>query len=418
MENKTEITMGKEAMDQTADTQTPYIENAWNHIDMFDMFDNGEYLWFTSLDYNALFKMSKCTFSAEYVGSFPDEDFYRYRLYTSINEHDGKLFFTPCSAHEIGVYDMKNQCFEKISIDIPREVNDMSKTKYSKKFISGFIYNNILILIPCCYDRVVLYNIATEKVSFRSNLFQYFYAKYHAFTASSDSQFYLCWFARRMNEEMIAFHLQCNKNILIFYNLKTGEFKEQEIGSKDSIFSLTEWDGEAIYLYDMRADTLVKWEKATGKYLECRIIDQLPEFQPCGLNSSFVNMKILGNWLYLIPSITNVLVKVDTTTLTVVTVNTLSDECLIPHEGAAYLWMCRIFNDKLYLMGNRSKELIIYKKNGEIQRIRIEVPGNLENVIAEKHLEDEMRNHHCIVSEEQVPLTRFLNILGNLGAGI
>ncbi len=406
--------MGNETLAQNMNTQETNIGNTWNHIDMFDIFDDGKYLWFTTVDYNALFKMNKYTFCAEYAGSFPDEDLYGYRLYTSINERDGKLFFTPCSAHEIGVYDMKNERFSKIDIGIPRNVNDISDAKYSKKFISSFISNNILILIPCCYNRVVLYDIATGKVLFRNDLFEYFYAKYHNYTVSSDLQFYLCWFAGKISEEVIAFHLHWNKNIVIFYNLKTGEFREQIIGGTDSVLSLIECDIENIYLYNVNADTLIKWEKATGKCVKCRIAAQLPEFHPCGLNGSFLNMRVFGGKLYLIPSITNIAVKVDIKTMTAAAVDTLSSECLIPHGSSAYFWPCRVFDDKLYLMGNRSKELIVLTKNEEIQRVRIKVPEGLEDVIAEKHLEDEMQNHHCFVSEEHIPSSRFLKILGNL----
>ena len=95
--------MNKEVLDQTMDIQILDSENKWDYIGIFDMFDDGAYLWFTSIEYNALFKLNKCTFHVNYMGSFPNEELYGVRLYTSINEYNGKLFFTPCTAHEIGV---------------------------------------------------------------------------------------------------------------------------------------------------------------------------------------------------------------------------------------------------------------------------------------------------------------------------
>lgn len=382
-------------------------------IGIFDMFDDGEYLWFTAIEYNALFKMSKHTFDVEYIGSFPDEELYGYRLYTSINEYNGKLFFTPCTAHEIGVYDTRTRCFEKVSIGIPRDENDLSQMRYGKKFVSGFTCGSTLVLIPCCYDKVVLYDIAAGTVSFQEDLYKHFHAKYHDQTTSLDSQFYFCWFARRVNESEVVFDLHCNKNILIFYNLKTGEFRELAIGSEKGSFSLVECDGRQVYLYNTPADVLVKWEIETGEYFECRIADQLPEFQSCGLENSFVNMTVLGEWLYLIPANTNVAIKVDTTTSAFAVVEELSEECTIQREEVAYLNLCRVYDNKLYLWGNRSKRLVIYGKDGELQHVEIKIPEGIEDIIAEKHLADLICNGYFQVAEGAFSLKNFINVLTN-----
>lgn len=386
----------------------------WDRMGIFDMFDDGEYLWFTSLEYNALFKMSKRTFCVDYVGSFPDEETYGNRLYTSINECNGKLYFTPCTAHEIGIYDMRNECFEKRSIGISRDDNDLQNIKYAKKFVSGYMYNNALILIPCCYDRIVIYDIITGRVSFNADLFEYFYKKYHDCTTSPDAQFYLCWFAGKLNESEIVFNLHCNKNILVFYNLKTGVFREQAIGGKGGSFSLVECDGGRVFLYEVSTDTLVRWEVESGEYSECHIADQVSEFRPCGFDYSFLNMAVLGDFIYLIPANANVAVKVNTNTLDASVSESLSGECTIPDKGVVYLNLKKVLEHKLYLLGNRSKELVVYEKDGGLQRVRINVPPNIENIMAEQFLADLIRTNHCWFSEEQIPLTRFIKALASI----
>lgn len=136
--------MNEEAVNQSKDIKNLAHESRWEHIGIFDMFDDGENLWFTSLEYNALFKMSKRTFDVDYVGSFPDEEAYGGRLYTSVNECNGKLYFTPCTAHEIGIYDMKNECFEKGSIGISRDDNDLLKIKYAKSLCQALYIITLL----------------------------------------------------------------------------------------------------------------------------------------------------------------------------------------------------------------------------------------------------------------------------------
>lgn len=406
-------TMQNKTSEQIPDTQSANDDNRESYVSIFDMFDDGEYLWFTAIEYNALFKMNKRTFVVEYMGSFPEEEAYGYRLYTSINEYNGKLFFTPCTAREIGIYDMKENCFEKASIGISRADNDLSRVQYEKKFVSGFICDGVLVLIPCCYDKVVLYDIHAGTVSFREDLFTHFYEKYHDQVTSLDSRFYLCWFARRVNESEIVFNLHSNKNVLILYDLRTGKFREQIVGSGESSFSLVESDGRQVYLYDTPGDVLVKWELETGKYFECHIVDQLPEFRPCGLENSFVNMAVLGEWLYLIPANTNVAIRVDTTTSTVAKVEELSEECTIQREGIAYWNLCRVYDDRLYLYGNHSKELVIYGKDGKAQRIAIKIPKEVKDIIAERALTDLMRYGCSLIREGPVSLTNLIHVLAS-----
>ncbi|MDE7430599.1 MAG: LicD family protein, partial [Lachnospiraceae bacterium] len=65
-----------------------------------ELYDDGEYYWFTSWNYNALFRMDRESWSVEYIGSFPDEAPNGFRLYSSILEYNGRLYFTPCRANE------------------------------------------------------------------------------------------------------------------------------------------------------------------------------------------------------------------------------------------------------------------------------------------------------------------------------
>lgn len=396
------------------DISTPSGESRWDHVGLFDMFDDGENFWFTSIEFNALFKMSKNTFAVEYIGSFPNEELYRYRLYTSINEKNGKLFFAPCSACEIGVYDMYTHRFEKINIGIAKEENDLLKIKYAKKFVSSFICNNLLILIPCCYDSTVFYNTDTGELFFKDEMFAYFHGRYGDCTTSLDSEFYLCWFAKRIKESEIVFDLHCNKNILVFYNLETGEFREQKIGGKYRTFSLIECKDKHVFLYDTATDTVIKWEIDTVACSECHIVDQVHEFHPCGVEISFVNMAVLEDWLYLIPANTNLAVKINIETMEALPVDVLSRECTIQNKEVAYLNLCNVFADRLYLWGNRSKQLIIYRKDGEVQNIQMKIPNDFRNFMAENDLADLMYKNQYWFNEEQIPLNRFMNALKKL----
>ncbi len=388
--------------------------NRYSGIGIFDLFDDGEELWFTSIEYNALFKMNKQTSEIEYAGSFPDEEWNVYRLYTSINEWEGKLLFTPCAACEIGIYDKIKKQFKKVNIGLSKQDNDISKIKYGKKFVSGFIYNHTLILIPCCYDKTVFYDINNDKINVSDELYKYFYAKYNSFATSLDSQFYFCWYAKRINHSEIIFDLHCNQNIVVIYNLVTGKFRERKAGDKNRSFSLIEYYDKSVYLYDEMADVLVRWELYTDEVIEYYIADILPEFQACGLNHSFVNMIILENWLYLIPANTNMAVKINITTMDMFIEDILSKECSVRSNEIAYLGLCRVFEDKMYLFRNRSKKIIIYEKGRILQAVKTELSSWSKHCIQKNYIINLINNQIYLFGEDVFLLNDFLDAVISL----
>lgn len=401
--------------DQTASVQAPAHTDGRCRFSVFDLFDDGEYVWFTSIEYNALFMMDKQTLDAKYMGSFPDEETYGFRLYTTITENRGKLYFTPCSAHEIGVYDIRNKKFEKINIGISRKENDTTNVKYGKKFVSGYIHDNVLTLIPCCYDNTIAYHIDSKKLIVNDDMFQYFHTKYSPYISSVDQQFYLCWFSKKVSQCEVTFNLQSNTNVVAFYNLATGEFMEQKVGQEDRCFTLIEYDGTYLWLYDAKTDTLVRWKQDSREYTEICIANRLPEFQPCYLNNSFVNMAILNGWLYLIPANANIAVKVNVTTLEAMTADMLSDECSVQNSEIAYSNLCKISGEKLFLFRNKSKRFMAYDKGRSVRQGSVKLSISIDDMLEQNCLKDLMQNNHNLFGEEQIALTNFLKVVNDAG---
>lgn len=382
------------------------------NFSIFDVFDDGKYLWFTALEYNALFKMEKQTQQVDYVGRFPEEN-HQYRLYSSIAEYQGKLYFTPCSAHEIGVYDMKHNQFEKINIGITKQENDITQIKFAKKYISSFVQGDVLILIPACYDGLIRCDLTTYEVSMETEMVKFFSEKYHAYITSAEHKFYFCWFAKRMNDTEVVFNLHSNTNVVVFYNLDTGAYREQSVGSKDRTFELVEYDGRHIWLYDSGADTIVRWNDAEKECTEISIAAQLADFQPCGFDHSFVNMIIWKGALLLIPANANFAVKVNMRTMAVSEIEKLSTECELLEEGAAYSILCRNTENCLYLFGFRSKTLIEYEDEENLRRFQLEFSRQAKDALKQQSLTDEINRMDSprLFSELQFSLNNFLTAI-------
>lgn len=130
-------------------------------LDFEDIFDDGQNLIFTAMHFNGLFKMNKETMQPELIGFFPDENPVGERLYSGIAEHNGKLYFTPMSAKEIGVYDMTDNSFSKITYP--------KSDKSIADFYNIIAYENVLIFIPYMYPAIMNYDTETGKLSYCSD---------------------------------------------------------------------------------------------------------------------------------------------------------------------------------------------------------------------------------------------------------
>nr|AGS52806.1 CDP-glycerol:poly(glycerophosphate) glycerophosphotransferase [uncultured bacterium contig00009] len=405
---------GKPILIQLVDENDLINSRKQVELSIFDIYDDGAYLWFTAIEFNALFKVDKETGNIKYVGSFPGERRSGWRLYTTINENNGKLYFTPCSAVEIGVYDINNDRFEKINIGINSEENDVTQVQYLKKFASSFIQNDKLYLIPCCYNKSIVYDIATGIVSADENMFLSFKSRYGEHTTSLDSQFYFCWLARKINKSEIVFNLHCNKNIAVRLCLESGDFNEYKVSGEHRTYTLVECGGDYIWLYDASGDTLVRWNKTNNEYDELVVADHIPQFKACGLNSSFVNMVIFAQHLFLIPANTNLALKVNIHTMKISVVGELTDECSIIGEGIVFSNLSRVIGNRLYLYSNRSGSIVEYDEvAGNLRKVKITLPDGGRSIIERGYLLDSLLDGYAMFGEGQISLANFLDTLNS-----
>lgn len=333
------------------------------HISIFDLHDDGEHLWFTSLEYNALFRLDKASGEIHYVGSFPGEEWFCGRLYTQVVAHGEKLYFVPCTATEIGVYDMAAQTFHKINFGLTKETNDLSDIHCLKKFASGFVYEGKLFLIPCCYQKMVICDLATGQVEMDGAMYEYYHTRYAKKTTSPDHVFYLCWIARRIDEARIVFDLHSNVNKIVLYDFRTRSFSDVTVGQDGDTFSYTQWDGRRVILYETRRDCLVCYDLQT-KETQRILLSAVKKFRPRGLKNSFVNMGLLGGKLWLIPAFSNVGLQVNLEAGEVSEIPELSNAQDQPGDALPYLNLAHTSQDGLYVNDNRLKAIVAFDATG------------------------------------------------------
>ena len=258
---------------------------------VFDAYSDGDNLWYAAIEYNALWRKSLNDDALEYVGSFPNESMFQWRLYTSVCEHEGKLYFIPASAHEIGVYDMNEKKFSKINIGIKKEENDVTDIRYAKKYVSAFVFDDKLVLLPCCYDKVVVYDLKKETVETDSSLFTALEEKHKGTITSAEGAFYLCWNARKIDEDNVIFDLHSNSNAYIKYNVRKNTWEEYYAGDEGYSYNFIEYQDGEVWLYDDKKMLLVNCSMLGEEYKTYI----LPITKG---NMLISNMFLNGEWLY------------------------------------------------------------------------------------------------------------------------
>lgn len=114
-------------------------------------------LFFSCLDYNALYKISSGKSTPEFVGRFPHEQPLSYFLHKECFFYKDKLIFTPENSSYIQIYDIKKQKFNSIYI-----------TNYPNRKFShaeSIIFGDFLLIFPMTFDEPVLkLNLVNEMI--------------------------------------------------------------------------------------------------------------------------------------------------------------------------------------------------------------------------------------------------------------
>lgn len=126
---------------------------------------NGSY-WFTSIGYNAFFKLDEDKDIAHCVGCFSKEQDAR-RLYLDIVQYQDKLVFVPLKAEAIALYDMNAGEFSYIPLCLPaKEMNTGVAYSADEKFAFAGIWKNNLYLFPATYPAIIKLDMESYEVEY------------------------------------------------------------------------------------------------------------------------------------------------------------------------------------------------------------------------------------------------------------
>lgn len=275
----------------------------WSNLEFENLCDTGDYFWFTPANLNALFRMNKITFKTEYMGMFPGEEISGYRLYRSIVELNGKLYFVPLTAHSIAVYDIEDNSFSAIKIRDLRSHLELTG-KYRYIFHDAIKYEKYIFFIPYWYPAIVRYDTETGEVAYFDD-----WVNKLPISNTDSGLGYFCE-ASFHDKKLI---LPCfNSGAVVELDMEqlssTVYFSDSVIGNYRSLC----YDGNNYWMCT-HTGNIVKWDYCKNELVNVK----MPERFIVRKENSFCSIRYIENSVWVFPCHASEVIVIDTTNMSV-----------------------------------------------------------------------------------------------------
>lgn len=128
---------------------------------------DNEYAYGSSSKFNGLFRINMNTGECSYLQMFPKEKASARRLHTKAFLYENKIFFIPCTAKNISIYDIEKDNITSIEL---KEVDSQKYPWYlaGNKFNDGVLYKDSLFLVASTYPAIVKLDLKTYLLEYYS----------------------------------------------------------------------------------------------------------------------------------------------------------------------------------------------------------------------------------------------------------
>jgi hypothetical protein len=359
---------GKPVMIQNADVTEE--DDARRNLAFENLYDNGEYFWFTAYAFNGLFRMDKETWKAEYMGSFPGEKADGHRLYRAIAGLNGRLYFAPFSAEEIACYDTHTGCFEKITVPAPDTDREYLP---DRKFAAAVAHEDCVFFVGCGYPGILRINAGNGN----TECFSDWAAELQEMKADSNTAYFRT--ARTVGKNIAAASLKSNTVLLFDPDSCVSDVRA--VGAAGNRYVDLCFDGADYWLLPKSDGPAVRWNSETGLCEECADFPQGID----GGEWAFWSVEYAAGRVWLFPFAAGAALKLCTRDGSV----RVADEFRSEHEKTSELIngaciLSAVTGGKLYAHTGKTNRFIEYDPGtGRRREEAIAVPPEAEDIIRE-----------------------------------
>jgi hypothetical protein len=251
------------------------------------------YYWFTPYYFNALMRMDKDSLEVEYMGMFPGEAQGIRQLYRAGARVGNKLYFTPYSAENMGVYDMDSGEFGRVGIPKPEDAERPKSYNADAKFTRGVEAGGKLYMLPSSYPGLLVYDVSENSFdlvdgwlgTFESRMFNRETSYFNSVVADC--------------ERGILTMFSPSANAALELDIKTNRTAVRVLGSEKSGYSGAVFAEGAYWAASLEKYALTRLGPEPGKVTE--YVADLEGMEKAE-GARFQEIKKRGDWLYLLPS--------------------------------------------------------------------------------------------------------------------
>ncbi|MCI8376533.1 MAG: WD40 repeat domain-containing protein [Lachnospiraceae bacterium] len=261
------------------------------NLNFHDAYMDGEYIYFSSLDFNGLFRLKRGEKYAEWLGQFPGEEAWSKGLHYKIVEYNRKLFFTPFFGHGIHIYDLEKKNFKFYSL------HDKNIFSFSNAVES----DGKIFLIPLnMHTPFMIYDINNESVRANVDFWLYIRKRFHL-----TEKHFIGGFGCVLVNQKIYITI-VGLSIVICYDIQSGKICLKKIGFTprgihyfDGLFYFTVVNSYKIVIYDEKKDIAREVISEFENEEECPVLSILKYsdklfLMPGGYHTEVMEISFLG----------------------------------------------------------------------------------------------------------------------------
>lgn len=252
----------------------------------FDIAIHGNQAWFCNYLYASVFRMDLSSHKINLETFIPNKENYFEDLYGPIAYYKGNLILAPRRADRILLYNLSQKTFR----EIPVSMDVMEQNQRYSLFMDIIVVEDTAYILPCRYPAVLKLNLNTFHVT-------YYDAWYQELKKSlCEPQRFVFGRAAVRNEHECLFPAW-QDNLLMQFDLKTGDYIIHRIFDWHIPFSAAAFDGESYWIVPRNKNMFLRWEKKKGIVI---YDDFPPSFKMQG-EVRFVSLECIGEEIIAVP---------------------------------------------------------------------------------------------------------------------
>jgi len=258
----------------------------------FDICRIGSDLWFITQKTQLLCKYNMQTEAMECIAEIPDKA--KLADYTKLVNYENKLILIPQVADGIYVYNIDADTFCK----------DYFKNKnvFAKFGAGAVVYEHYVFLIPTQYPAIVRYDMLTGEFVYYEECVREAYKLMNHEEYQHPFTTYSIW-----QEEI--YILSGISNIVLCFNMKTGEYKICAIGQETNRYVFIAADETYCWITKYQDYKVIRWNRKTDEVIEMGTLSEGYEYRDFPFN-----LCMTDNMLYLISRQSNRSLQMNKTT--------------------------------------------------------------------------------------------------------